>query len=444
MKRFITQKLLIWKESPSRMPLLIRGARQTGKTYVIEDFGQRYFENQVTINFELYPEYKSCFGSLQPENILLQLRALSRQPLVPGKTLLFLDEIQECPEAIQALRYFKEQLPDLHVVGAGSLLEFALKEAEFSMPVGRVEFLYLYPMNFIEFLYALGEDALISLLEQADFEIGLPVAIHERCLALLRLYTIVGGMPAVVQSYIQERDMERVQSLQINLLATYRHDFGKYATHVQQPYCQAIFNKMPEVVSKHFKYVDIDPGLDSRHLKSALRLLIMAGLVIPVKQCGATGLPLNANINEKKFKLLFLDIGLVKAAGKLDTAVLLQGEFLEIRDGALAEQFIGQQLLSIQPVYDQAMLFYWQRDKKGSQAEIDYLIAHKEQIIPLEVKAGSTGRLRSLQNFIQEKKVPYGIQLSAKPLQKQDKILTIPAYMVNEIPRLLNSFNSNA
>jgi len=437
MRRYLTKQLVKWKESASRLPLLLCGARQTGKTYLVEDFGQKYFDNIVIINFELNPEYKLCFKTLQPAQILLQLRALTHEPITAGQTLLFLDEIQECPEAIQALRYFKEQISDLHIIGAGSLLEFALKDGHFSMPVGRVEFLYLYPMNFIEFLYALGEDAIVEIIQQANFQNGLPEAIHARCLELLRWYALVGGMPAVVNSYIKERDFERIQNLQINLLATYRNDFGKYASHIQQKYCQVIFNKMPNIFSKHCKYVDIDPTIESRYLKSALSLMIQAGILTPVYQSLATGLPLNANINEKKFKLLFFDTGLMKAAGKLDSDLLLSENFMDIRTGALAEQLVGQQLLTYQPPYDHAEIFYWQRDKKGSQAEVDYLVVHRDHIIPLEVKAGSTGRLRSLHLFMEHCKSPYGIRLSTAPLKEEGKVLSIPIYMLSEVYRLL-------
>jgi len=437
MIRYITQQLVKWKDIPSRMPLLLRGARQTGKSYIVEDFGTHYFDNLVTINFELNPEFKFSFRSLNPTQILQELHALTRQPIVPGKTLLFLDEIQECPQAIQSLRYFKEQIPALHVISAGSLLEFALDGDKFKMPVGRVEFLYLYPMNFIEFLYALKEDALVDMIRHASFNQQFSLAVHERCLELLRLYIIIGGMPGVVKSYIQENDLQRCQSLQINLLATFRNDFGKYANLAQQPYCQLLFNKMPDLASRHFKYVDVDPTADNRGLKTALNLLIKAGLITLVKQTSASGLPLNANINEKRFKLLFLDVGLIKAAGKLDIDILLNNNLMDIRTGAISEQFIGQSLLTIQPGYDQADLFYWQRDKKGSEAEVDYLITYKENIIPIEVKSGSTGRLRSLQLFMEEKEIPLGVCMSTNELRKEKNIAFIPLYMLSEITRLI-------
>ncbi len=437
MRRLLLQELIKWSKRPSRMPLLIRGARQIGKTYVVEQFAAANFNHHVTINFELFPEYKTCFDTLQVDKIIQQLGILTGQAIIPGQTLLFLDEIQECPEAIRALRYFKEQLPELHVIGAGSLLEFALSQAQFRMPVGRVEFLYLYPMNFTEFLYALGEDQLVDFLKNVSLTDTIPSALHEHGLAQARLYMLLGGMPAVLQSYLVEQDLQRVQALHMQLLATYRNDFGKYASLNAQTYCQAIFNKMPDLIAKHFKYVDVDPALDGRSLKNALNLLVKAGIVSPVKMTQATGLPLNVHVNEKKFKLLFLDLGLVKAAGKLSAEVLMNTQFLDVRSGALAEQYVGQQLLTLSPSYTEGELFYWQRDVRGAQAEVDYVIAYNEHIIPLEVKAGSAGRLRSLQMFLQEKQSPYGIKISTDPLKVEKNIIHLPIYLLNELMRLL-------
>lgn len=437
MRRLLIAELVKWKNRTSRMPLLIRGARQIGKTYVVDQFGQQYFSRYVNINFELHPEYKACFETLQVDKIIQQLSIMTGLSIIPGQTLLFLDEIQECPAAIQALRYFKEQLPELHVIGAGSLLEFALSQAQFRMPVGRVEFLYLYPMNFTEFLFAVGEDKLVEFLKNVKLTDTIPTAIHHHCLEQVRLYTLLGGMPAVIKSYLLEQDIQRVQSLQIQLLATYRNDFGKYASLNAQIYCQAIFNKMPELVAKHFKYVDIDPTLDGRALKNALNLLIKAGIISPVKMTKAQGLPLNANINEKKFKLLFLDLGLVKAAGKLSADVLMKSDLLDIRGGVLAEQYVGQQLLTLPLCYTEAELFYWQRDVRGSQAEVDYILMHQEHMIPLEVKAGSTGRLRSLQMFVEEKQAPFGIKVSTSVLKVDKKIIHLPIYLLSEVERLM-------
>ena len=307
MRRQIYDYLLRWKTEPSRMPLLVRGARQIGKTYVIESFAKKEFVEYLIVNFEVQPEYKACFSTLDPKIILERLEILSKKNLAPEKTLLFLDEIQECPKAIQALRYFKERYPALHVIGAGSLLEFTLNEAEFRMPVGRVEFLYMYPLNFSEFLNALGHEKLIRHLSQASITTSIDPVAHEQLLTLLKLFFVLGGMPAVVQTYIHGESLLRCQEIQAFLLNTYRNDFGKYASLANQQHCRRIFEKSPSLIAQHFKYSDIDPDVQSRSLKAALHLLIQAGLLLPVYETKATALPLNAAINQKKFKLLFIN-----------------------------------------------------------------------------------------------------------------------------------------
>jgi len=230
MKRILSQILADWRQEQAPMPILLRGARQVGKTYIIEQLGRQHFENYLTINFELAPEYKRCFNSLKPHEITQQLSAISHQEITPGKTLLFFDEIQECPEAIQSLRYFKELMPNLHVIGAGSLLEFVLNSQSFRMPVGRVQYLYLRPMSFAEFLMASNDNALLEYIQKAQITVPIPTAIHEQLIKKLRLYTVLGGMPAVIQDYLERQDLSKCRVIQANILNTYRNDFGKYAT----------------------------------------------------------------------------------------------------------------------------------------------------------------------------------------------------------------------
>lgn len=439
MQRLLLDELIKWRNRSSRLPLLLRGARQTGKTTIIRQLGEKYFDNIVEINFELEPDLKICFEDLEPKKITNQICTIKKQKINLGKTLLFLDEIQDCPKAIQALRYFKEKMPELHVIGAGSLLEFALNQADFRMPVGRVEYLYLYPMNFIEFLMACGEDQIIEYINTVTVNEPMPDAIHNRCLELLKYYTIVGGMPEIIKNYIKNEDFMRLQSLQLQLLANYRNDFGKYASKVYQGHCQTLFNKMPELVSKHFRYVNVDPSIDSRALKIALSLLQQAGLIYSVHETQLSGLPLNAHMNQKKFKLLLLDLGLIKAAGKIDPETILNNPLLDIRNGALAEQFVAQELISYEKSFDKAELFYWSRDKRGSQAEIDYIFVNKEQIIPIEVKAGKTGRMKSMQLCLESYNLDLGVKLSYAPLELHKKILSVPLYMINQIERLTSS-----
>jgi len=439
MIRNIIKQLVTWKEQPDRMPLMLRGARQVGKSYIIEHFGKNHFNNIVIINFELQPELKSCFNSLKPQQIIQTIEAATGETVTPGETLLFIDEIQEHPIAIEALRYFKEQLPQLHVVAAGSLLEFVLNDSKFSLPVGRVEFLFLYPLSFSEFLIALGENKLCEYLASVNLTDRISEAIHLKALERLKLYFILGGMPAVVNSYIQSQDLQRCQALQAFVLNTYRGDFGKYASAANQQHCQRVFEKTPQLIAKRFKYVDVDPAVQSRELKKAVTLLRLAGVISPVHQSQATGLPLNASINEKDFKLLFLDTGLVKYVSRIEASQLLNEDLLLVNNGAIAEQFVGQELIAHQPNFDHAELYYWHKEQSKGSAEVDYIIQHNSNIIPIEVKAGKSGRLKSLHIFMQEKNSPIGVKTSQAEFDFDGKVLSLPLYMMSELKRLLNT-----
>lgn len=438
MERSITNQLVNWKDRLP-MPLLIRGARQIGKSYAVEAFGAKHFENTLVINFELAPKYKDCFTDLDPKIITQSLAILSNQNINPGKTLLFLDEIQECPQAIVALRYFKEKMPNLHVIAAGSLIEFALQSEEFRMPVGRVQYLFMHPMSFKEFLHAMGQHRLIDFIQNVDWNTNIPNAIHNTLLNWVRQYWILGGMPAVTAEYLKEDNLQYSQQIQTVLLNTYRNDFGKYANKTQHKYLEELFLKAPKLISQHFKYAKISQEMLSRDLKAALKNLVAAGIINPIYATSASGLPLNALINEKKFKLIFVDIGLVNRSMHLDIDLLMQSDLMTINRGAIAEQFVGQELLAYSDPYEMDELFFWQREKKNSQAEVDYVIHIDSKIIPIEVKAGTTGRLKSLQTFLTEKNTSMGIRISQLPFKKESNIISIPFYLISEIRRLITS-----
>jgi len=433
--RILEKNLVHWHNSPTRKPLLVRGARQVGKSFLIESFGRKYFKNVVTINFELNPEYKKCFQTLKPQEICASIKILSQQKLIAGHSLLFLDEIQDCPAAIQALRYFKEQMPELHVIGAGSLLELVLRQAAFRLPVGRVNFLYLYPLSFKEFLSAINQPAL-DYLEKCSLMNPIPPAIHDYLLQQIKLYFFIGGMPEALASYMQLSDLQDVQTIQASIIATYRNDFGHYADFVNPKYLQLCFDKIPQLIGHQIKYNKIDPDLRSRELKEALQILENTSIIHRIQATAATGLPLNAVVNEKKFKLNFIDIGLVKRVQKLDAELLLNDDLFLLNRGALAEQFVGQELLAYNEAYEKAELYFWARDGSG-HAEIDYIINIGTQIIPAEVKAGKTGKLRSLKQFILERNPPVSIRISEQPLEINDAILSVPLYLISELKRLI-------
>lgn len=437
MNRLLLSELIRWKNREEHLPLLLRGARQVGKSYLVTTFAESHFENSLIINFEKEPKYKAAFEVLDPDEILSRLHLYSGKQLTPGKSLLFLDEIQECTEALKALRYFKEDKPELHVIATGSLLEFALNSEEIRMPVGRVESLFLKPLSFYEYLSAMGLQHLQDYLSEVNLKTGIDPVVHDTLCQQLRHYFFIGGLPDVVKTYVESKDLERVHVKQLGLVQTYHDDFGKYASKTKHKYMQKILKEAPGMIGNKFTYSRIDPEMKSREIKEALGYLVDAGLLYKVHHTAASGLPLSTLIHEKFFKVIFLDVGLANATSQLAPALFLQKDLLLLNRGIQAEQFAGQELLAYSKPYMQSELFYWDRQSPSSTAEVDYVINVNERILPIEVKAGKTGSLRSLQLFLTEKERDFGIRLSLKPLAFENRVLSIPLYMIAEIPRLV-------
>jgi predicted AAA+ superfamily ATPase len=437
MFRTIEAELLRWKDMPGRHPLLLRGARQVGKTYVVQQFARTHLGHCVEVNFELHPQLKSIFETLNPADIISTLALTLNARVIPGQTLLFLDEIQECPQAIRALRYFYEKMPELHVIGAGSLLDFTLRSADFRAPVGRIRYLTLRPLSFLEFLTALGEQALSEHLATVTVATGVHASVHEKLLTLVRVYLRVGGMPAVIAEYLRAPHETSYQQVATALLQTYRDDFGKYARQVKHVSLQKVFDSAPRLVGQRYKFVQVDRESRSRELKEALSLLIRAGVIHQIVATSGAGLPLAAQSKEHLFKILFLDVGLMQRACGLDALIATATDFLAINAGAVAEQFVGQELLAYSPAYEDPSLFFWQRERRGSQAEVDYLLSVAGTVIPVEVKAGKTGRLRSLKQFMSDYGRALGVRLSQAPLSFEDGVLSVPLYAIAQLPRLL-------
>lgn len=437
MDRDIEKELKHWKDNPNRLPIILRGARQVGKSYIVEKFGKEHFSSVVTINFELQPEFIRSFDSLDPSTICSKLELLIKERIRPGFSLLFLDEIQNCPKAIVALRYFKEKMKELHVIAAGSLLEFVLHEEQFSFPVGRVEFMYLKPLSFKEYLLSKKLGALVEFLKNFSISEKIDIAIHEHLMTLLKEYFLIGGMPAVVQTFLDHNSFLESQKIQTHLLETYRSDFAKYASKTEHKYLQIFFEKAPHLIGKHFKFAHVDPEVRSRELKIALEQLTWAGLIYPITATNASGIPLEAQAKKNIFKLLFLDIGLLNSANKVDLQTIWNTNLLHLNSGSQAEQFVGQELIAYANFFAHPSLFFWERDKPSSLAEVDYVLQIGSNIIPIEVKAGTTGRLKSLAQFLQEKKAPLGIRISQHEFSFHDKILSIPFYLIEQIPKLV-------
>ncbi len=452
MRRFAEKYLRDWVRRENKSPLLIRGARQVGKTYLVEQIGQECFDQVMVVNFELISKAVDCFNSLEPTHIIQNLQLLTGTALELNKlnkTLLFLDEIQLCPQAILALRYFKEKMPQLAVIAAGSLLEFALNDESFRMPVGRVEFLYLYPLSFKEFLWALGEVPLAEWIETVNLSLDskntIPESIHAKALSLIREYCIVGGMPEVVAHYSTNRmDMMGFQNQQTKLLQGYRFDFAKYAkTKIQHQHLNLVFDQLSHVITQQITYSKIVPDLTAKDIKQALFLLKLAGLCHFVEGTSGAGIPLSALVNPKKQKLLYLDVGLYLRDLRIDPEISLQKEIALINSGSLSEQFVGQELITQELPFETPQLYFWARDKQGSEAEVDYLCQVHDQVIPIEVKTGASKWLKSLQLFKQTYQSPFGIRVSSQPLGllegsewKEDQLLSIPFYLTSEIKRL--------
>ena len=323
------------------------------------------------------------------------------------------------------------------MIAAGSLLEFALNNENMRMPVGRVESLFLKPLSFYEYLTALDLQHLRDYLGQVTLATGIEPFVHEALCGHLRDYFFIGGLPDVVNEYIHSRNLERVHAKQLNLMQSYRDDFGKYASKTKHHYMQKILKEAPGFVGEKFMYSRIDKDIGSREIKEALGFLIEAGLLYKVHHTHASGLPLSSLMQEKHFKIIFLDIGLVNCASQLSPELFFQKDLMLLNRGLQAEQFVGQEWLAYGKPYLQNELFYWDRQKPSSSAEVDYVINVNDSIIPIEVKAGKTGSLRSLQLFLNEKERDLGIRLSLKPLEMSPRVLSVPLYMVAEIPRLV-------
>ena len=431
LKRTIYQTLLSWKKDKTRRPFLLRGARQVGKTFIIDIFGKNEFNSFVTLNFERNPEYKDIFTTYNPFEIIEKIILFTGNKIEQGKTLVFLDEIQECPQAIMSLRYFYEEMPNLHIIGAGSLLEFTLKAENFRMPVGRVQYLYMYPLSFGEFLDAVGEKKLSEYVLSFNNIIQLPESLHKKLIELTRKYFILGGMPAVVNEYVQSRDILKCQKIQHLLIETYMDDFSKYARKSKFKYLKKVFYASSSMVGQKFVYSKVDRTIKSRELKEALELLETAGILYRVRRTSGAGLPLEKNVKENFFKIVFLDVGLIQAINGIYSETIKESDLTSIYKGAIAEQFVGQQLIALQSNYIKPKLFYWARESKNSNAEIDYIMELRNRIVPIEVKSGSTGKMKSLKMFMDIYGIDKGIKISQAMHKDKEMIISLPFYAID-------------
>ena len=408
--------------------MIVRGARQVGKSYSIMSFGQDYYDGVVhCINFEKRPEFHSVFEpNFDMVRIVDELEILLNKKIVPDEDLLFFDEVQECPKAIAALRYFYEQTSDIHVIAAGSLLEFSLKDISF--PVGRVHLLNMYPMNFYEFLLAVDQTLLADFLLKNPVKLSEPV--HVKMMEWLRKYFFIGGMPECVKTFATTRSMKDVVDIQADLVGTFRQDFNKYAGKADKSCLDAVLLNAAQKVGSQIKYAELAVGFSNPTIKKAFELLETAQLIKKVKAASPAGIPLGATASEKKFKAVMLDIGLMANLCGLNLARdYLSTELLAVFRVAMAEQFVGQEILSA----TNSDLYYWSREKAGSNAETDYLMAPRGEIIPVEVKSGKGGSIKSLHVLLDKyQNINRALVFSDAPFgQLEDqKITFLPLYYV--------------
>ena len=451
MKRFFTDYLTEWKERIGRKPLIVRGARQVGKTYTIAAFGHEHFNQMIKINFEETPDIKELFVTNDVQEIIRQLEYYNGSKIKLSSCLLFLDEIQACPEAIVTLRYFYEKMPELHVIAAGSLLDHVLNDLQYAMPVGRVEFAYMYPLNFYEFLHALGEAASVEFLNNFSLDKMISLVLHNKLLSLTRSYFIIGGMPEAVSTFANTKSLVDVDRILESLIRSLEFDFSKYGSRNQQQIMTHLLKYIPKSLGQKFKYVNFDNTLRSDVINASLQLLNRSRIIKLVHSTSARNIPLYHGLRKKFFKPLFLDIGLVNNILKLKQKDLSNIKL--IHEGGMAEQFIGQELLSLPPYYKENDIYYWAREKRNSEAEIDYLIELGQQTIPIEVKAGKTGTLKSLHVYMKEKDKKVALRLNAdlpsvttistsikidKGLHKVEyKLISLPLYLVQELKRFV-------
>lgn len=430
MKRLVNIFLSAWRTSKVRKPLIMRGARQVGKTHAVRKLGTE-FSNMLELNFEKLPHLCEIFEKdLDPKRIITALTAIFHQAIIPGESLLFFDEIQACPKAIIALRYFYEEMPELHVIAAGSLLDFAIEQV--GIPVGRVTYCYVYPVSFMEFLIAAGYSTLFLMILEQSVSEPLDDFYHNKLFELLGEYMLLGGMPEIIQEWISHRDLISCAQLQHAVINNYRDDFPKYAKKLQIKYVEALFNQIPHMIGETFKFSRIHGDYQKRELDPALQLLIKAGIVHKVEQTTGNGFPLGANVDLKHFKLLFLDVALSQTMLGLDIKDwLLNPVHAFVNKGMLTEAFVGQELLAYSNHHTKQNLYYWHRLDRGSMAEVDYLLPFNDLIIPVEVKSGKGTTLKSLHMFLENRTYsPYGIRFSTHNYSLTDKLHSYPLYAI--------------
>jgi predicted AAA+ superfamily ATPase len=427
MNRLLFQDLVNWKNSKIRKPLIIQGARQVGKTWLMKEFGKQEFEQVVYLNFESSSRLSQLFAvDFNIERIITIVEIETNQKIIAETTLLIFDEIQEVEKGLTALKYFQEQAPQYYIIAAGSLLGVSLQKNN-SFPVGKVDFLKLYPLSFMEFIGNIGEQRLAEQIQNKNWDVI--HIFHEKLVELLRLYYFIGGMPEVVSNYLENKDLIAVRSLQQKIIIGYENDFAKYAPNEIVPKIKLVWNSLISQLAKEnrkFIYGQIKKGARAKDFEMAINWLVDAGLVLKVNRIEKPIMPLNAYADFDAFKLFLIDIGLLNAIGNLDQKILLEkNSILTEYKGALTEQFVCQQLKIKTDIY------YWVAP--NATAEIDFIVQYQNEIIPIEVKAEENLKSKSLKVFVDKFDNKNAIRTSMNQFRKEIWLTNIPLYAIDGI-----------
>ncbi len=457
--RLIDRYLAEWAARPTHKPLLLRGARQVGKSTAVRHLGEQ-FDGFVEINLEKQPLFNQLVqGDLDVKRIVPQMAAMAGKMIEPGKTLLFIDEIQACPEAIMSLRFFKEDMPELHVVAAGSLLEIALQELP-TFGVGRIHSMFMYPMTFDEFLLANDERLLMEARNQATVERPLPAPLHEKLVSLMRTYMLVGGMPEAVSKWVETHDYLACQEIQDDIIVSYEDDFPKYKKKVEPLLLRLTMRSAAVQMTHKFVYSEVGGGYKSAEVKKALELLVLAGILVPVTHTAANGMPLGSESEASYRKMLVLDVGLMLRLlnmstgdiSELTTSIITSDAVDLVNKGPVAEMLAGLELLHYKTPNIRYDLYYWQRMAKNSQAEVDYIEAYKQAVLPIEVKSGGRGGMKSLWQLMGEKHLNLAVRCSLENFGTFDyvdadndnavrHVCICPLYALSQLESVLDSEN---
>lgn len=451
MERARFADLTAWLHSTDRKPLVIRGARQVGKTWLVRQLAQWANLELIELNFEDRKQDASLFRTNDPKITLQEIGSSRGIAINPRNSLLFLDEIQVTPELFAQLRWFAEKMPELAVIATGSLLDFALDSHTFSMPVGRIGYLYLEPLSFEEYLVAMEKAGLLKYVEDYTITRSVPEAIHSQLMTLFKEYMIIGGLPAAVSSWSKEQSLTKVSRIHNDLASNYRDDFGKYRGRLDIERLEDVMISVPKQLAQKFTYQNANHNAHTTQLKNALGLLNKARISHQVISSASNGVPLAAETNDKYFKEIFIDVGLCSAQIGLTLDEIQSTEEINLfNKGGIAEQAAGQILRTIYPYYIDPALFCWMRMTPSNSSEVDYMLQYKSKIIPIEIKTGATGSLKSLHYFMGIKKFDFAIRINSDYPSVVDvsvkdtvgnavkyKLLSIPFYLLGQIHRLI-------